>query len=76
MPKAKLTFKKGDIKKVAVAASFSNVTLGNAMNIGENVIIEASYRDAQSLISMMELKAQVTGNELDGQPAAAAAKKK
>jgi hypothetical protein len=65
MPKAKLTFAADDAKKLAVAASFSNVTLGETVKIGKNIIVETSYRDPQSLINMMDLKAQVTGTELD-----------
>lgn len=65
MPKAKLTFQKSDIKKLQVAASFSNVTLGESIAVGNEVIIETSYRDPQSLIRMMDLKHAVTGSELD-----------
>ena len=64
MPKAKLTFAAADAKKLIVAASFSNVTLGESVKIGNQLIIETSYRDPQSLITMMELKSQVTGDEL------------
>lgn len=65
MPKAKLTFQKSDRKKVIVAANYSSVQLGEAVTIGNDLIVEANYRDAQSLIKMMELKAAVTGDELD-----------
>lgn len=65
MPKAKLTFQKSDIKKLQVAASFSNVSLGESIAVGNEVIIETSYRDPQSLIRMMDLKHAVTGTELD-----------
>lgn len=66
MPKAKLTFAKADAKKLTVAAHYSNVTLGESVVIGNDLIIETSYRDAQSLIKMADLKNVVTGNELDG----------
>ena len=78
MPKAKLTFSKSDKKKLIVAANFSNVQLGDAITIGNDLIVEVSYRDAQSLVKMMELKAAVTGDELDKAaeaPAKAATKK-
>lgn len=65
MPKAKLTFPKSDAKKLAVAAHFSNVTLGESIVVGDKIIVEATYRDAQSLIVMADLKNQVNGNELD-----------
>lgn len=70
MPKAKLTFNKGDKKKLIVAANFSNVQLGDAIIVGNQLIVETSYRDAQSLINMMEMKAAVTGDELDAKPVA------
>lgn len=74
MPKAKLTFPKSDKNKLIVAAHFSNVTLGEAITIGNDLIVETSYRDAQSLVKMIDLKNQVTGDELKA--AAEPAKKK
>jgi hypothetical protein len=65
MPKAKLTFAKSDRKKLIVAANFSNVTLGDTVTVGNDLYVETSYRDAQSLVKMIELKNQVTGDELD-----------
>ena len=67
MPKAKLTFPAEDAKKLVVAANFSNVVLGEAQKIGKQLIVETSYRDAQSLINMSRLMNEVTGTELDGQ---------
>lgn len=64
MPKAKLTFPKSDAKKLSVAAHFANVTLGETITLGNEMIVETSYRDAQSLVRMVELKGQVTGDEL------------
>lgn len=76
MPKAKLTFNKADKKKLIVAANFSNVQLGETVVIGNDLIVETSYRDAQSLVKLMELKAAVTGDELDAKAEPKAAAKK
>lgn len=64
MPKAKLTFPKADKKKLIVAAHYSNVNLGEAVVIGNDLIVETTYRDAQSLVRMCDLKNAVTGEEV------------
>ena len=74
MPKAKLTFPAEEAKKLLVAANFTNVTLGEAQRIGKNLIVETSYRDAQSLINMSRLMSEVSGNELDAKAEKADAK--
>lgn len=75
MPKAKLTFNKADRKKLIVGAHFANVQLGESIVVGNDLIVETNYRDAQSLVKMIELKNAVTGDELDAKAEKAAAKK-
>lgn len=65
MPKTKLSFPQGDVKKLEVAADITNVTLGKRVPIGDEVHIEVSYRDASSLVKMIRLIDKVSGNELD-----------
>ena len=69
MAKAKLNFNKADRKKLMVAAHFANVTLGESIVVGNELIVETNYRDAQSLVKMVELKNVVTGDELDAKAA-------
>lgn len=76
MPKAKLKFPKGDAKKLTVAAEFSNVKLGKAIEVGETLIVECTTGDVQSFLDMDRLRQSVKGTELDKVEAAADAKKK
>lgn len=75
MPKAKLTFAKADRKKLIVGAHFANVQLGESIVVGNDLIVETNYRDAQSLVKMVELKNAVTGEELDAAKKETPAKK-
>jgi hypothetical protein len=66
MPKAKLKFPAStDAKKLTVAAAFSNVKLGNAINAGANLIVECAASDVNNFLEMDRLIQHVKGTELD-----------
>lgn len=63
MAKAKLKFKAADANKLKVASHFTGVELGKGIKLGENLIIETKWKDAQQLVEMVSLIPQVSGNE-------------
>lgn len=63
MAKAKLKFKAADASKLKVAAHFTGVELGKGIKLGENLIVETKWKDAQQLVEMVSLIPQVSGNE-------------
>lgn len=63
MAKAKLKFKAADANKLKVAAHFTGVELGKGIKLGENLIVETKWKDAQQLVEMVSLIPQVSGNE-------------
>lgn len=51
--------------KFKVAAHYTGVSFGKAVKVGDEVIVETTYRDAQSLVKMAIVAHKVEGNELD-----------
>lgn len=77
MPKAKLVFKSGtDPKKLEVAGFFSSVKLGDAIQVADELHVEASYPGPDSLVKLGGYLATVKGNELDEKKKQAAEKGK
>lgn len=64
MPKAKLKLEKSLLKKVKVAAHYSDSVLGNAAPVGNNIITEINFKSINSAVEFGRLLETVTGDEV------------
>ena len=64
MPKEKLTIKKTDLKKFKVAAHYTDTKIGEELDLGDEVVIETTYRNGGNLVKLGQYMSKVTGNEL------------
>lgn len=65
MAKIQFTISKEEKKKAEVAAYFSGITIDEAIEIGKELSISASFKSGNSLINFGRKLEQVTGSELD-----------
>lgn len=64
MPKAKLKLEKNLIKKVKVAAHYSDSVLGNAAPVGNNIVTEINFKSINAAVEFGRLLETVTGDEV------------
>lgn len=76
MAKIQFTISKDEQKKAEVAAYFSSVVIEEAVEVGKEISITASFRSGNALINFGRKLETVSGNELDALKKARAEKEK